>query len=194
MKATELIIKLVNAVAENGDFDIEDLPKKSCGDNNYVDLGLPSGTLWAKCNYGALTETDYGEHYTFDEAQKLPINVPTKEQFNELYNNTTSKWVEDYNGTSVNGRLFTSKKNGNSIFIPASGCTNNYSVYSRGTSGSVWSSSLNYSNPISAWCLYFYSNGVGVNYGYDRCDGRSVRGVTVKIKTCDYRKIGISGF
>ena len=29
----------------------------------FVDLGLPSGTLWAKCNIGASTETDYGNYY-----------------------------------------------------------------------------------------------------------------------------------
>ena len=29
----------------------------------YVDLGLPSGTLWAKCNIGAASETEYGDYY-----------------------------------------------------------------------------------------------------------------------------------
>ena len=29
----------------------------------YVDLGLPSGTLWAKCNVGASKESDYGGYY-----------------------------------------------------------------------------------------------------------------------------------
>ena len=28
------------------------------GDYEYVDLGLPSGLLWAKCNVGAAQETD----------------------------------------------------------------------------------------------------------------------------------------
>ena len=29
----------------------------------YVDLGLPSGLRWAKCNIGAETETDYGDFF-----------------------------------------------------------------------------------------------------------------------------------
>ena len=29
----------------------------------YVDLGLPSGLKWAKCNLGAETETDYGDYF-----------------------------------------------------------------------------------------------------------------------------------
>ena len=33
----------------------------------YVDLGLPSGTLWAKCNLGADTETGYGDFYAWGE-------------------------------------------------------------------------------------------------------------------------------
>ena len=33
----------------------------------YVDLGLPSGTKWAKCNLGAATETDYGDYFAWGE-------------------------------------------------------------------------------------------------------------------------------
>ena len=30
-----------------------------------VDLGLPSGTLWARYNVGATSETDYGDYYQY---------------------------------------------------------------------------------------------------------------------------------
>ena len=33
----------------------------------YVDLGLESGTLWAKCNIGATSETDYGIYFQWGE-------------------------------------------------------------------------------------------------------------------------------
>ena len=33
----------------------------------YVDLGLPSGTKWAKYNVGANSETDYGLYFAFGE-------------------------------------------------------------------------------------------------------------------------------
>ena len=35
--------------------------------HNYVDLGLPSGTLWATCNVGAETATDYGDLFSWGE-------------------------------------------------------------------------------------------------------------------------------
>ena len=33
----------------------------SNGGHDYVDLGLPSGTLWAACNIGAGTPEGYGD-------------------------------------------------------------------------------------------------------------------------------------
>ena len=50
-----------------------------CGENNfissdgsicgheYVDLGLPSGTLWATCNVGASKPEEYGNYYAWGE-------------------------------------------------------------------------------------------------------------------------------
>jgi len=35
---------------------------------------------------------------------------------------TTSEWIKNYQGiTGLNGRIFTSKQNGNELFIPAVG-------------------------------------------------------------------------
>lgn len=34
---------------------------------NWVDLGLPSGLLWAKCNLGATTPEKYGNYYAWGE-------------------------------------------------------------------------------------------------------------------------------
>ena len=36
---------------------------------DYVDLGLPSGTLWATKNLGALTPSDYGDYYAWGETE-----------------------------------------------------------------------------------------------------------------------------
>ena len=33
----------------------------------YVDLGLPSGLKWAKCNLGASKPSDYGDYYAWGE-------------------------------------------------------------------------------------------------------------------------------
>ena len=37
------------------------------GDHEYVDLGLPSGTLWATCNIGASKPEDYGDYFAWGE-------------------------------------------------------------------------------------------------------------------------------
>lgn len=39
------------------------------GDHEYVDLGLPSGTLWATCNVGASTPEGYGDYFAWGETQ-----------------------------------------------------------------------------------------------------------------------------
>ena len=102
--------------------------------------------------------------------------MPTKEDFDELLKGTTNEWIEDYKGTGVSGRKFTSKTNGNSIFIPAAGHCSNGSVSGVGYYGYVWSSSLSASDPSNAWLLYFNSGHCYVN-GNRRYVGRSVRGV-----------------
>ena len=50
----------------------------------YVDLGLPSGNLWATCNLGASTPEAYGDYYAWGEVE------PKKE-----YNYTTHKWYKE---------------------------------------------------------------------------------------------------
>ena len=35
--------------------------------HDYVDLGLPSGTLWAICNVGADKPEDYGDYFAWGE-------------------------------------------------------------------------------------------------------------------------------
>lgn len=37
--------------------------------HEYVDLGLPSGTLWATCNVGASKPEEYGNYYAWGETQ-----------------------------------------------------------------------------------------------------------------------------
>lgn len=46
---------------------------QSCPDSNHphaIDLGLPSGTLWACCNVGADTPVDYGGYYAWGETEE----------------------------------------------------------------------------------------------------------------------------
>lgn len=47
---------------------IPDIPKVIESNNHeYVDLGLPSGTLWATCNIGASSPEDYGDYFAWGE-------------------------------------------------------------------------------------------------------------------------------
>ena len=49
--------------------------KTSNSDNLlYVDLGLPSGLKWAKCNVGAEKETDYGDYFMWGSAEPNTTN------------------------------------------------------------------------------------------------------------------------
>lgn len=125
----------------------------------YVDLGLPSGTLWKDQN-------EAGGFYSYDQAMaKFGSSLPTKEQLEELKN--SCRWTWNGNGYKVEG------PSGESVVLPAAGCRNcDGSAGSVGSYGYYWSSTPDGSE--YAWGLYFYSGGVNVNYD-GRCRSRSVR-------------------
>ena len=52
-----------------GDDDDDDNynPSGTFGGHGYVDLGLPSGTLWATCNIGASKPEEYGDYFAWGE-------------------------------------------------------------------------------------------------------------------------------
>ena len=98
--------------------------------------------------------------------------LPTKEEFQELYDNCDSIWIEE-NG--MPGRRFTSRLNGNSIFFPAAGYFYGTTLNGRGTVGSYWASSL--ASATNGYGLYFNSSGVDPQYYGNRFFGFSVRAV-----------------
>ena len=181
--------------------------------HEFVDLGLPSRTLWATCNVGATSPEQAGLYFAFGEttgysaeqvkkgersfdsasytAPSVSDNLnleqdaahvhmggkwrmPTKAECQELIDNTTQTWTNDYNGTGIKGCVFTSKVNGNSVFLPAAGLYYGSSVRSVGSYGGYWSTSW-YSSS-SAWeCRV--SSGRQDLYRGGRFFGQSVRGV-----------------
>ena len=174
----------INVVANGWTADNE----IDANDHEYVDMGLPSGTLWATCNIGAETPEEYGYHYAWGETETkadftwdnyafgtesalakycnnaeygtvdnlLTLEaeddaavfkwggdwrIPTYEIFKELYDNC-ERVLTSQNG--VNGCLFTSKTNGNTLFFPVDAdILSDYGMY--------WTSSLNTTNPNGAW-------------------------------------------
>ena len=196
---------------------------------DYVDLGLPSGTLWATCNVGASKPEEYGDYFAWGETttkstydwstykhcngssttftkyctqsiysyngisdNKRELDseddvatanwgsswqMPSKDQFNELINSeyTTAEWTEV---NSVNGRMITSKLNGNSIFLPAAGYSNT-DPYLVGAGGYYWSRSLYSYLPLDAYKLDYSSGGISVGSS-TRSLGLTVRPVRRK--------------
>jgi len=56
--------------------------------HEYVDLGLPSGTLWATCNIGASAPEEYGDYFAWGETEPK-----------DYYDSSTYKWCYyDNNG------------------------------------------------------------------------------------------------
>ena len=123
----------------------------------FVDLGLPSGTLWKNKNESGF--------FTYYQAVRFGRNLPTKDDFEEL--KSVCKWSWTGSGYKVTG------PNGNSIYLPATGWRDPRGDMNLvGFSGSYWSSTPNGSE--IAWYLIFYSRELSIAY-YSRRYGRSVR-------------------
>ena len=101
--------------------------------------------------------------------------MPTKDEIQELIDNTTNEWVTNYKGPGVSGWKFTGS-NGNSIFIPAAGYRSSGSDYYADNISYVWSSSINTSDSALAW--NFNGDLVSADAISDpRSNGLAVRGV-----------------
>ena len=100
--------------------------------------------------------------------------MPTSAELDELCDNCTWTWTtkNGVNGCKVTG------PNGNSIFLPANGYRTVTEAYYRGSSGSYWSSSLDYEYTHSAHGLHFSNSGNPVWLYYNRFYGYSVRPVS----------------
>ena len=71
-------------------FTTEDNGGGDPNDHDYVDLGLPSGTLWATCNVGATTPEGYGDYFAWGEIQpKTVYNWSTYKYCNGDYDRIT---------------------------------------------------------------------------------------------------------
>ena len=67
--------------------------------NSYVDLGLPSGTLWATCNVGASSPEDYGDYFAWGEtSDKTSYNADWSNYFDTDDNGNTFKKYNNNGG------------------------------------------------------------------------------------------------
>lgn len=124
----------------------------------YVDLGLPSGTLWKDKNESGF--------YTYEQAlNRFGKDLPSKDNFEELTN--ICQWSWTGRGYHVTG------PNGKSIYLPAMGWyhPDGY-VACAGGVGYYWSSTPE--NSAYMWHLNFDTDEVVVYTGVDST-GNSVR-------------------
>ena len=226
----EMLEKCENAIqAEAEKENVQISISGSVRGNDYVDLGLPSGTLWATCNIGASNPEDFGEYYAWGETQTKSTytwenyryaqgtswsdprltkycsksdmgnngftddlmvlqgsddpavviwgggwHTPSYEQWEELMMNTKEQWTER-NG--VKGRLFTSRNNGQTLFLPAAGSLLGSEPYDVGSSCFYWSSKIVSLNPAGAWA---YDSVECDTAGNNRSCGQPVRPVREK--------------
>lgn len=174
--------------------------------HEWVDLGL--SVLWATCNVGASTPSDYGNHYAWGETTtKSSYTGDNSKTYNRTigdisgnpqYDAATANWGSgwrmpteaelkelvdkcDWEWTiqgGSNGYKVTGP-NGNSIFLLAAGWRKGVSLRSAGDGGYYWSSAPIGSGTQGACGLYFDSGNHYVGWSY-RGYGQGVRPVSDK--------------
>ena len=70
----------------------------------WVDLGLPSGTLWASCNVGANKPEDYGDYFAWGEIQPKSNYSWTTYKYSNGSNNAMTKYCTDNRYGTVDNR------------------------------------------------------------------------------------------
>lgn len=183
----------------------------SADGHGYVDLGLsvPWATCnvgatepmqignhysWATTTpYTASAESYYNiDPYTMDNVLSAKFDAvstnwshswrtPTQQEFKELKDNCTWKWVDRINETNVSGYIVTSKINGNSIFLPAGACYEygDSNLSSEGQ-GFYWTSEISagdVTTSLSAVGFVIKSNNYQILEVKGKGTGLNVRGV-----------------
>ena len=164
--------------------------------------------LWATCNVGASSPSDYGNYYAWGETKtKSSYTEGNSKTYNVVmpdisgepkYDAATANWGEgwriptdeeleelidkcDWQWTTQGGHngYKVIGPNGNSIFLPAAGWRYGTSLYLAGDGGYYWSSTPYGSDTLSAYGLLFFSGHHYVDC-YNRLLGQSVRPVSDK--------------
>lgn len=130
--------------------------------SGWVNLGLPSGTLWRDKNEAGF--------FTYNQAvNRFGKSLPSRAQFDEL--RSSCKWTWQGSGYWVTG------PSGKTIYLPAAGWRESDVITNIGDGGFYWSSTPDL--PDIAWYLLFSSGGVYTATNW-RSYGQSVRLVQVQ--------------
>ena len=96
-KKTDYVVTEVDSVTFN---------KMMHNGHEYVDLGLPSGTLWATCNVGANKPEEYGDYFAWGETRnKTTYDWSTYKWFSVYYDNLT-KYCTNSSYGSVDNKTY----------------------------------------------------------------------------------------
>lgn len=177
----------------------------------YIDLGLPSGTLWATCNVGATTPEGYGDYFAWGETRPkesytksnyiytdspkcLPLSadaanvnwggdwrMPTISQIDEILDENNCNWIFT-KMNGVVGQLVVSKHNGKSIFLPAAGNIEDDVYYWQGRCACYWSSDNSDSYLDRSYIMNFCESNTGSYDNGLRSNAFSVRPVLGELK------------
>lgn len=104
--------------------------------------------------------------------------MPTISEMTELKESCEWEKVENFMGKGVVGMVGRSKYNGNFIFFPFAGDRADIRLLNKDCCGDYYTSQVVSSFPYESYALYL-RNYVGVEGGYSRYVGRSVRAVAV---------------
>ncbi len=176
-------------------------------DHEWVDLGLPSGTLWATCNVGATQASQPGAHYAWGE-------VATKSSYSAENCKSYKKELRDFSGNNANdvatakwgngwrmptktdfdellhycdwdyvekdgrwGSEITSTINKKSIFLPATGYKEDTKLQDDSGNGLYWTSTPHVDEWNSGAYMYQFGGALGEVSVGDRTYGFAIRPV-----------------
>ena len=151
------------------------IPKEVYADVNWrdnfkwIDLGLPSGTLWADVNIP--NPDDKNGFWTWYDIMTSPYKnyVPTQEQMEELRDSCEWGWSSADKGMVVKG------ENGNRIFLPAEGWfRKKHQKIGEGQQGEYWTATEGVDSRY-AYSQNFYDSGRIIWVQEFRDEGMSVR-------------------
>ena len=160
----------------------------SCPDDNHphaIDMGLPSGTVWACCNVDAASPEEIGGYYAWGETEVKEIYSEGTYLYRDFVNGTCSNIGDNICGTEYDVAhmkwdgywqmpsraqmyemvrnctyspylgTFTSKINGNEIYMPRTGYYMDSTLKDRSGGGYYWTGTLCYTQ-----------NGINVNNAF----------------------------
>ncbi len=143
------------------------------------------GEIYNKHTYSIQSSNTYGDSTISDiagvtryDAARARLGddwrMPTVEEMEELLTNTDMKWTKR---KRVEGLLLTSKKNGNSIFLPCTGVQHSEGLIFQDMWGDYWSSTPDTEDSRKAFMITISKEGVQLHSSYREfgCTIRPVR-------------------